>query len=566
MSSLVKIRNLCLEFQTDERRIEALKNVSLNIPEGKILGLVGESGSGKSVTALSLMRLVAQPPGKITRGKIFFEEKNLLSLNLPSIQSIRGNQISMIFQEPMTSLNPVFTIGNQIGESLVLHKGFSKKEAFDRSIELLKEVGIRNPETRISSYPHELSGGQRQRVMIAMAISCSPKLLIADEPTTALDVTVQRRILELIKKLQEENGMSVLFITHDLGVVAEIADEVVVMKEGEVVERKSTREIFLFPEHPYTKGLLACRPTLETNYERLPVVSDFMDEHGNSIEVDTEKLFRKKVPRSLDKVPVLLKVKGLSKSFVLKRNFLGRPLSYVHAVKNVSLKVHKGKTLGIVGESGCGKTTLGRCILRLVEPSAGQILYEDKNILALNRSHLRKIRRKMQIIFQDPYASLNPSMTIGASLTEPMQIHKLNKSHLEDKKSAEDLMEKVGLSHKMLNRYPHEFSGGQRQRICIARALSVQPDFIVCDESVSALDVSTQAQILNLLFDLQRDLGLTYIFISHDLSVVKFFSDELLVMQEGEIVEQGESQKIYENPVKEYTKNLLEAIPKGIHA
>ena len=564
--SLLEIKNLSVHFQTDEGRVEALKKVSLTIPKGKVLGLVGESGSGKSVTALSIMRLVPTPPGRIAHGEILFEDQDLLKLPASKMRRVRGAKISMIFQEPMTSLNPVFTVGDQISESLMIHKGLTRAQALGRSVELMQSVGIKNASQRLKSYPHELSGGQRQRVMIAMAISCSPKLLIADEPTTALDVTVQKKILELLKELQKTHDMSVLFVTHDLGVVAEVADEVAVMRKGHIVERQSTRNIFLKPKSPYTKGLLACRPHLETNYERLPVVSDFMDDQGLEIMVDKEKLFKEKSPAQLDKAPVLLEVHNLCKTFPLETNFFGKVLSHIHAVKDVSFKVHKGKTLGVVGESGCGKTTLGRSILRLTEPTSGSVIYNDIDILSLNGQQLRQMRRKMQIIFQDPYASLNPSMTIQSTLIEPMQIHQLGGSRKERLEKAEALMEKVGLPSKMLNRYPHEFSGGQRQRICIARALAVEPDFIICDESVSALDVSTQAQILNLLRDLQKEMNLTYIFISHDLAVVKFFADELVVMKSGEIVEKGPSLNIYQHPRVDYTKKLLDAIPKGIKA
>jgi peptide/nickel transport system ATP-binding protein len=472
----------------------------------------------------------------------------------------------MIFQEPMTSLNPVFTVGDQICESLIIHQGLSKKAALSRSKDLLKQVGIPNPDERVFSYPHELSGGQRQRVMIAMAIACRPELLIADEPTTALDVTIQKQILDLIADLQKQYNMSVLFITHDLGVVADIADEVVVMYRGDIVENKPAREIFAKPTHPYTKGLLACRPSLERNPKRLPMVSDFMTEDGREKAFNVEELKQQKVQRATDaqKQPLLLDLQNVQKYFPMKKGFFGGARSWLKAVDGVSVKVFKGRTLGLVGESGCGKTTLGRTVLRLIEPTAGKIIYDGTDVTALDKTHLRSMRRKMQIIFQDPYASLNPRMTIGSALMEPMIIHSIGQSKAERIDLAGDLMKRVGLDRAMLNRYPHEFSGGQRQRICIARALAVRPEFIVCDESVSALDVSIQAQILNLLLDLQEEFHLTYIFISHDLAVVKFIADEVAVMYNGKIVEMSDAIAIYESPQHDYTKKLLSAIPKGL--
>ncbi|RME15748.1 MAG: ABC transporter ATP-binding protein [Bdellovibrio sp.] len=508
MGSLITVKNLGVEFQTDSGTVRAVKNISFDIPQGKTIGLVGESGSGKSVTSLSIMRLIPNPPGKIVSGEILFHGKDLLSLQESEMRQVRGNKISMIFQEPMTSLNPVFTIGEQISESLILHQKMSRKEALKRSIELLDQVGIPDPKGRINSYPHEMSGGQRQRVMIAMAIACRPELLIADEPTTALDVTIQKQILDLIDDLQKKFGMSVLFITHDLGVIADIADEVVVMYRGDIVEKNTSLKIFTHPQHPYTKGLLACRPSLDKNPRRLPTVSDFMTEDGKEKDFDVHSIEKQNRPIT-EKNPVLLEIKDLKKYFPLKKNFFGKVQSWVKAVDGVSLKVHKGRTLGLVGESGCGKTTLGRTILRLIEPSSGEISYNGKDLISLNRDEMRAMRRKMQIIFQDPYASLNPRMTIGSALLEPLMIHKLVDSRKEGLDMAAHLLEKVGLQTNMLNRYPHEFSGGQRQRICIARALAVKPEFIVCDESVSALDVSIQAQILNLLLDLQEEMNLT---------------------------------------------------------
>ena len=557
MSTLIEVKDLSIKFQTENQEISAVSSLSFKIPKGKTLGLVGESGSGKSVTALALMRLIPDPPGKITQGQILFDSKNLLQISEPEMRKVRGNKISMIFQEPMTSLNPVFTIGNQISEALILHRNMNSEEAWATSIDLLKRVGIKEPEKRISSYPHEFSGGQRQRVMIAMAIACEPELLIADEPTTALDVTIQKQILKLLKDLQAQYEMSILFITHDLGVVGEISDDVLVMKKSKRVEFKPVREIFKNPEHSYTRGLLACRPLLTTHTRRLPMISDF-EEEGKK-----ENSFSKEPPvkKDFSKTPSLLEIRSLKKHFPLERNFFGKETSWVRAVDDVSFIVPKGSTVGLVGESGCGKTTLGRCLLRLVEPTAGEILYNNQNILELKSQEMRALRKKMQIIFQDPYASLNPRMTVGSAISEPMEIHKLVKNKKEKVERSVHLLEMVGLSAEMLNRYPHEFSGGQRQRICIARALAVEPDFIVCDESVSALDVSVQAQVLNLLLDLQEKLNLTYIFISHDLAVVKFMSNQVIVMNKGKIVEVNSSNQIYSNPQAEYTKTLLSSIP-----
>lgn len=564
--TLIEIKNLSVDFKTDEGVVNAVKNVSFRVPKGKTVGLVGESGSGKSVSSLAIMGLIPNPPGKITSGEILFDGKNLLKISESEMRKVRGNRISMIFQEPMTSLNPVFTVGDQICETLMLHQNMDKKQSLEKAIDLLDQVGIPNPKERVKSYPHEMSGGQRQRVMIAMAIACEPELLIADEPTTALDVTIQKQILDLLADLQKKYNMSVLFITHDLGVIADIADEVIVMYRGDIVETGGTEQIFTHAKHPYTKGLLACRPSLETNPKRLPMVSDFMNEDGSEKASDVESTKGIKYTRSIDehKNPVVLEIKNIKKHFPMQKGIFGNVKTWVKAVDDVSLKVRKGRTLGLVGESGCGKTTLGRTVLRLIEPTAGEIIYNGKDITAMDRNQMRAMRRKMQIIFQDPYASLNPRMTVGAAIMEPMIIHGLGKTKSERIQMAGDLMDRVGMSRGMLNRYPHEFSGGQRQRICIARALAVKPEFIICDESVSALDVSIQAQILNLLLDLQDEFNLTYIFISHDLAVVKFIADEVAVMYNGEVVEMNDAVGIYENPQHSYTKKLLSAIPKGI--
>ena len=555
MPSLIEVKNLSIEFQTEDKVISAVSDLSFQIPKGKTLGLVGESGSGKSVTALSLIRLIPEPPGKITQGQILFNETDLLKLPEKEMRKVRGNKISMVFQEPMTSLNPVFTIGNQIAEALILHRQLSKADALRVSIDLLHSVGIKEPAKRIHAYPHEFSGGQRQRVMIAMAIACEPDLLIADEPTTALDVTIQKQILCLLKDLQSKFNMSILFITHDLGVVAEMADDVLVMEKSKAVEFKPTKQIFTNPEHPYTKGLLACRPSLSTDTKRLPMISDFTD--SSQVTVNLEK----STTKDFSKVPTLIDIQSVKKYFPLSKTLFGKVKSWVKAVDDVSFQVPKGSTLGLVGESGCGKTTLGRTILRLIEPTSGAVYYDQKNIFDLSPKELRSLRKKIQIIFQDPYASLNPRMTIGSAIMEPMEIHHLGKNKTDRLDRVAHLLKTVGLTSAMMNRYPHEFSGGQRQRICIARALAVEPDFIVCDESVSALDVSIQAQILNLLLDLQDHLGLTYIFISHDLAVVKFMSDRVVVMHKGQVVEQNTSNQIYSNPQHEYTKTLLNSIP-----
>ncbi len=561
--SLISVRDLCVDFHTQEGVVNAVKNVSFEIPEGKTVGLVGESGSGKSVSSLAIMRLIPNPPGVIRSGSIEFQGRSLLDLSADEMRKVRGNDISMIFQEPMTSLNPVFKVGFQVSEVLRLHRGMNRKEAWEKSIELLDQVGIPNPSKRVHAYPHELSGGQKQRVMIAMAIGCNPKLLIADEPTTALDVTIQKQVLDLMAQLQDEYGMSILFITHDLGVIADIADEVLVMYRGDLVEHKSRDELFKNPEHPYTRGLLACRPKLENHPRRLLTVEDFVERGHSEISSSSEdERVIKEIPQNGEKP--ILEVKSLCKHFSLQKSWFSKEeAGVIKAVDDVSFSVHKGRTLGLVGESGCGKTTLGRSLLRLIEPSSGQILFNGQDVMALERSELRKLRRKMQIIFQDPYASLNPRMTIGSAIMEPMNIHGLGENRKERREKTEGLLERVGLEAKHFSRFPHEFSGGQRQRICIARALAVEPEFVICDESVSALDVSIQAHILNLLLDLQDELNLTYIFISHDLSVVKFFSDDVAVMYGGKILEMSTSQAVYESPQNDYTRTLLDAIPKG---
>ena len=579
--TLLEFNNLVTEFHTEGTTVKAVNDISFTLNKGETVGIVGESGSGKSVTSLSAMRLIPSPPGKISGGEIIFHKKDgtkvdLLKASEEEMRSYRGNDIAMIFQEPMTSLNPVFTCGDQVLEAIMLHQKLDASEAKSLTIELFKKVQLPDPERIFSTYPHQISGGQKQRVMIAMAMSCEPSVLIADEPTTALDVTVQKTILQLMQDLQKEKDMGIMFITHDLGVIAELADKVVVMYKGKIVEQGNVWDIFTKPKHPYTKGLLACRPPLEKRYSFLPTVGDFMkiDEDGNiidnqiSVEEFTKKLIisdaeRKKKQKELFAKKPVLKLGGLKTYFPVRNGFFGGISSYVKAVNNVSFDVYPGETLGLVGESGCGKTTIGRTILRLEEPTEGEMIYKGLDIAKMNADELRDFRKEVQIIFQDPYSSLNPRMTIGNAIMEPMQVHNILNTDEERKEKVKDLLTKVSLDPSHFYRYPHEFSGGQRQRIGIARALAVDPKFIICDESVSALDVSVQAQVLNLLNDLKEEFGLTYIFISHDLSVVKYMSDRMVVMQEGKIEEMGDADQIYNSPKTEYTKRLIDAIPEG---
>ena len=577
---LLEVKNLVTRFYTEDETVTAVNDVSFSLKEGETIGIVGESGSGKSVTSLSIMRLVSYPPGKIVRGEIIYhrdnEEIDLLQISERKMRSFRGNEISMIFQEPMTSLNPVYTCGNQVAEVIQLHQKVNARLAKELSLELFEKVKLPDPERIFSAYPHELSGGQKQRVMIAMAMSCDPKVLIADEPTTALDVTVQKTILELMKELQEEHNMGILFITHDLGVIAELADKVVVMYKGKIVEQGNVLDIFASPQHPYTKGLLACRPPLNRRLHWLPTISDFMEtstdgkvkegersieEVINKFEITKEE--RNKAHEKLYKQEPLLQIKNLKTYFPVSKGLFGRVTEYIKAVDDVSFDVFPGETLGLVGESGCGKTTLGRSILRLEEPMEGEIIYKGKDIMKLSKSELRYMRKEMQIIFQDPYSSLNPRITIGEAIIEPMNVHGILGSQKERKERVIEILERVKMDASHYYRYPHEFSGGQRQRVCIARALTLQPKFIICDESVSALDVSIQAQVLNLLNELREDFGFTYIFISHDLSIVKFMSDRMIVMKAGKIEEIGDADDIYTNPQSEYTQSLIAAIPKG---
>ena len=517
------------------------------------------------------MRLI-EHPGKITAGSMLYKDVNLSDLPEKQMRTWRGNEIAMIFQEPMTSLNPLHTCGAQVMEAIRLHKKVGADEAKEQTLALFRQVKLPDPEQLLHRYPHQLSGGQKQRVMIAMAISCQPRLLIADEPTTALDVTVQKAILELLKELQQQTGMSVVFITHDLGVVAEIADKVAVMYKGRIVEQGSVQQLFTQPQHPYTKGLLACRPPLDKRLFRLPVIRDFME--ADTTEKDAKGLVRSlEIPISdiisreqrLAANPLLLEVNDLHTWFPARHNLLGKTLTWTKAVNGVSFQVREGETMGLVGESGCGKTTLGRTLLRLVEPTSGSIIYKGKDISRLPASEMRDLRKDIQIIFQDPYSSLNPRLTIGQAILEPMQVHGLHSNDKVRKEKVQELLEKVNLLPEHYYRYPHEFSGGQRQRIVIARALALQPSFIICDESVAALDVSIQAQVLNLLIQLRQEFGFTYIFISHDLSVVRFISDRMMVMNKGRIEEAGDADRIYEHPQSAYTQQLINSIPKNIH-
>lgn len=580
---LLEVKDLVVGFQSEDGMVEAIKSINFTLYRGETVGIVGESGSGKSVTSLSIMRLIAYPPGKIISGEILYHTDkgaviDITKLKEEEMRIIRGNEISMIFQEPMTSLNPVYTCGDQVSEAIILHQKKSKKEADEMTLELFEKVKLPDPKRVLNAYPHQLSGGQKQRVMIAMALSCKPSILIADEPTTALDVTVQKTILQLMNDLKKEIETSIVFITHDLGVIAEIADRVIVMHKGVIVEEGTVIDIFENPQHPYTKGLLACRPPLNKRLKILPTVSDFMklDASGNMIEVDGSASVKemiesvvvtaedtRKRQENLQAGENLLEVKNLKVWFPTKLNFFGKPQGFVKAVDDVSFQMKEGETLGLVGESGCGKTTLGKTILRLNPATDGEIIYKGRDILSLSKSDMKDMRREMQIIFQDPYSSLNPRMTVGDAITEPMKVHGIYENDKVRKEKAIELLEKVNLNADQFVRYPHEFSGGQRQRICIARALALNPKFIICDESVSALDVSVQAQVLNLLIQLREEFKFSYVFISHDLSVVKFISDRIVVMNKGKIEEIGFADDIYNNPQTEYTKRLIAAIPKG---
>jgi peptide/nickel transport system ATP-binding protein len=556
---LLKVSDLRVSFKTDKTHyVEAVKGISFEIPRNATVALVGESGSGKSVSSLAVMGLLDPTTSQIApTSRLEFEGKNLLDLSLQQRRDLCGKDISMIFQEPMTSLNPVFTVGFQIAEVLRLHMGMNAKQARDRAIALLDEVGIPNPKQKIDAYPSQMSGGQQQRVMIAMAIACEPKLLIADEPTTALDVTIQKQIIDLIAALQKKHQMSVLFITHDLALVGEIADRVIVMRNGEIREAGEIHQIFNEPRDAYTKALLRCRPSLDTRPMRLPVIDDFMG-GGDEPAITHQERSRGIVGGE----EIVLDVRNLGKSFYMREGLFGK--KEFQAVKDVSFQLPRGKTLGVVGESGSGKTTVGLTLLRLHEATKGQAFFEGKDILSMSNQEFLAYKKRIQIIFQNPYASLNPRFTIGQILLEPMRIHRIGANDDERTAMAYQLLKRVGLPEAAFHRYPHEFSGGQRQRIAIARCLTMKPEVLVCDESVSALDVSVQAQVLNLLQELQEEYKLSYIFISHDLAVVKYIADQVMVMNQGEVVEMANSDELYRDPKHPYTRTLLGAIPRGL--
>lgn len=558
--TILSVKHLSISFNQQNEINKVIHEISFDLFKNEILAIVGESGSGKSVSSLAILGLLSKK-NSVVKGSIIFQKQDLLSVSENNFQKIRGNEISMIFQEPMSSLNPSIRCGEQVVEVLRQHLRLSKKDARAETISLFEKVKLPVPETIYTSYPHEISGGQKQRVMIAMAIACKPKILIADEPTTALDVTVQQEIVTLLKDLQKETQMSILFISHDLSLVSEIADRVLVMYKGDIVESAFAKAIFSSPQHEYTKALLNARPSLENRLKKLPTIADYLAKKPLA-EIETKKEREKHLEKLYAKAP-LLEIINLEKTYFSNKGFLGDPIAF-KAVNNVSFKIFEGETLGLVGESGCGKSTLGNAILQLDKATAGSIFYKGKDITGLRGKALRALRKEIQIIFQDPFASLNPRLTVGQAISEPMEVHKIYPSSPERKKRTIELLERVGLEEQHYNRYPHEFSGGQRQRIGIARTIAVNPKLIICDESVSALDISVQAQVLNLLNDLKKDFGFTYIFISHDLAVVKYMSDQLVVMNQGKIEEIGDADAIYARPEKEYTRKLIEAIPKGL--
>ena len=557
---LLHIHQISIGFQTDNGFRETLQQVDFQLYKNEILGIVGESGSGKSLTSLAVLGLLPSS-AKITEGEILYNGEDLSTLSTKQLRKIRGKEISMIFQEPMSSLNPSMKCGPQVTEILLEHTALSKKEAKAETLRLFEKVKLPRPESIYDVYPHQISGGQKQRVMIAMAIACKPKILIADEPTTALDVTVQKEILLLLKSLQQETEMSIIFISHDLALVSEISNRVVVMYQGKIVEQNSAKKLFLQPKETYTKALLASKPSTTERLKKLPTVKNFLENTiSNVVETKSE---REKRHQEIYAQSPLLEVVNVEKEFVSNPG-LFQPKTSVKAVNDVSFKIYEGETLGLVGESGCGKSTLGNVILQLDKATAGKVLYRGNDITKISKTELRKLRKEIQLIFQDPFSSLNPRIPVGKAIMEPMEVHRLYKNNKERKQKTLELLHRVGLDESHFNRYPHEFSGGQRQRIGIARTIAVEPKLIVCDESVSALDISVQAQVLNLLNELKDKFGFTYIFISHDLAVVKYMADQLLVMNQGKIVEQGDADQIYANPEKEYTQKLIDAIPKGI--
>ncbi len=567
---LLSVKNLVIDFETEGIKYPAVKNITFEVAAGEMLAIVGESGSGKSVTSLAIMGLLSKHASIC--GKVNFLQNNcpvnLLSINIKQMNAIRGKEIALIFQEPMTSLNPVYTCGYQVMEAILQHQKISTVAAKQKAIALFEKVKLPNPAAIINKYPHELSGGQKQRVMIAMAMSCNPTLLIADEPTTALDVTVQNSILQLMKNLQKEDGLGIILITHDIGLVADIADKVLVMYKGEIVEQGTVKEVLQHPGHPYTRALMACRPSMHSRGQRLPVVSDFVKEDFSKIEaplqntilVNDELLQSPTLKPTVSNTNPILTVTNLQVFYPGKKSFFKKASDPYKAIDNVSFAVNKGETVGLVGESGCGKTTLGRAILNLIPITSGKIVLDGINIASLSEKQLRPLRKNLQIVFQDPYGSLNPRITIGDAIIEPMMVNDILTNKQERKEKVMELLNKVNLLPEHFNRYPHQFSGGQRQRICIARALSLNPSFLIFDESVSALDVSVQAQVLNLLNDLKKEFGFSSIFISHDLSVVRYISDRIMVMNKGVIVEEGPADDIFFSPQNEYTRQLIKAI------
>lgn len=557
---LLQIDHVTVAFKKEGNWTPIVKNSSFQLHENEILGIVGESGSGKSVTSLAIMGLLPKAISKISEGAILFEGKNIADLTPKELQKFRGNDVAMIFQEPMSSLNPSLKCGYQVAEILQQHTSLSKKEIKQEVIALFEKVKLPDPEVIFDKYPHQISGGQKQRVMIAMAIACKPKILIADEPTTALDVTVQKEIILLLKELQQQTKMSILFISHDLSLVSEIANRVLVMYKGEIVEQGAAHQIFKNPQHNYTRALIASRPSLEVRVKRLPTIQNFLDNSIDNTIITPEE--RAENHKKLYAQTPLLEVQNVEKEYFSTAGLFGKKTAF-KAVNNVSFAIYEGETLGLVGESGCGKSTLGNTILQLDKATAGRILYKGKDITNLTASEIRSLRKEIQIIFQDPYSSLNPRIPVGKAIMEPMQVHGLYENDTERKQKTIEILERVGLGEEYFNRYPHEFSGGQRQRIGIARTIALQPKIIVCDESVSALDISVQAQVLNLLNELKENFGFTYIFISHDLAVVKYMSDQVLVMNKGKIEEMADADILYADPQKDYTKKLIAAIPKG---
>lgn len=558
---ILQVKDLSISFLQEKQWKQVIQQISFDVFPNEIVGIVGESGSGKSVSSLAVMGLLPQKISRINNGSVVFENQEITHLTDKEFRTIRGKELSMIFQEPMSSLNPSIVCGKQVAEILETHTNLSEKEIKKEVLRLFEQVKLPDPEVLYNKYPHQISGGQKQRVMIAMAIACKPKILIADEPTTALDVTVQKEIIHLLKNLQKETGMSILFISHDLALISEISQRVLVMFKGKIVEQGNVEQIFHNPQHLYTKALIASRPSLNVRLKRLPTIQDYLEHKENAEAITTED--RKNQLEKLYSKKPLLRVLNVEKEYVVKTQLL-QPNKTFKAVNDVSFNIYEGETLGLVGESGCGKSTLGNTILQLDPATKGQIFYKDQDITKLSKKEIKNLRKEIQIIFQDPFASLNPKIAVGEAILEPMKVHKLHKNDAERKEKVYELLEKVGLLPEHYNRYPHEFSGGQRQRIGIARTIALQPKLIICDESVSALDISVQAQVLNLLNDLKDNFGFTYLFISHDLAVVKYISDQIIVMNKGKIEEQNEADALIENPQKPNTQKLIDAIPKGI--